>query len=143
MAELDMKIPKNARDISKKFTDVFSDLGQPKQEVNRSKNVFDLESFKRLMMRDGLRFNNEKDDVLGIYSVSELYHLNWYDTYQLAKQTAINGMIAPQRMKVQQNEGQHIKDNQSFTNNEKVILRESKNDSALVFLEKSREAVRQ
>lgn len=60
MAELDMKIPKNARDISKKFTDVFSDLGQPKQEVNRSKNVFDLESFKRLMMRDGLRFNNEK-----------------------------------------------------------------------------------
>ncbi|EPV74024.1 chromosome replication initiation protein/membrane attachment protein, partial [Streptococcus agalactiae GB00959] len=140
----DMKIPKNARDISKKFTDVFSDLGQPKQEVNRSKNVFDLESFKRLMMRDGLRFNNEKDDVLGIYSVSELYHLNWYDTYQLAKQTAINGMIAPQRMKVQQNEGQHIKDNQSFTNNEKVILRESKNDSALVFLEKikrSRKAV--
>ncbi|MCC9929912.1 helicase loader, partial [Streptococcus agalactiae] len=133
-----------ARDISKKFTDVFSDLGQPKQEVNRSKNVFDLESFKRLMMRDGLRFNNEKDDVLGIYSVSELYHLNWYDTYQLAKQTAINGMIAPQRMKVQQNEGQHIKDNQSFTNNEKVILRESKNDSALVFLEKikrSRKAV--
>ncbi|MCC9752142.1 helicase loader, partial [Streptococcus agalactiae] len=79
-----------------------------------------------------------------IYSVSELYHLNWYDTYQLAKQTAINGMIAPQRMKVQQNEGQHIKDNQSFTNNEKVILRESKNDSALVFLEKikrSRKAV--
>lgn len=144
VAELDMKIPKNARDISKKFTDVFSDLGQPKQEVNRSKNVFDLESFKRLMMRDGLRFNNEKDDVLGIYSVSELYHLNWYDTYQLAKQTAINGMIAPQRMKVQQNEGQHIKDNQSFTNNEKVILRESKNDSALVFLEKikrSRKAV--
>lgn len=144
VAELDMKIPKNARDISKKFTDVFSDLGQPKQEVNRSKNVFDLESFKRLMMRDGLRFNNEKDDVLGIYSVSELYHLNWYDTYQLAKQTAINGMIAPQRMKLQQNEGQHIKDNQSFTNNEKVILRESKNDSALVFLEKikrSRKAV--
>ncbi|MGC4432492.1 helicase loader, partial [Streptococcus suis] len=66
-----------------------------------------LESFKRLMQRDGLFFKDEQADVVTLYSIAERYHLNWFDTYQLAKKTAIDGEIAPKRMvKDRQNETQ-------------------------------------
>lgn len=140
VAELDIKIPQEARDISKKFSDIFSAEGAPKPKANVSKNHFDLDSFERLMLRDGLQFKDEKADVVSIYSLADKYTMNWFDTYHLAKSTAINGKISPQRMTVQLEQPKNLKSQgqskEQFDTKEQVIIREAKQANAREFLEK-------
>lgn len=140
VAELDIKIPQEARDISKKFSDIFSAEGTPKPKANVSKNHFDLDSFERLMLRDGLQFKDEKADVVSIYSLADQYTMNWFDTYHLAKSTAINGKISPQRMTVQleqqKNTTSQDQSKEQFDGKEQVIIREAKQANAREFLEK-------
>ena len=140
VAELDIKIPQEARDISKKFSDIFSAEGTPKPKANVSKNHFDLDSFERLMLRDGLQFTDEKADVVSIYSLTDQYTMNWFDTYHLAKSTAINGKISPQRMTVQleqqKNTTSQDQSKEQFDAKEQVIIREAKQANAREFLEK-------
>ena len=138
VAELDVVLPDGARDVSKKFSDIFSVDETPKVPKIVSKNHFDLDSFERLMLRDGLQFKDEKADVVKIYSLADKYNMNWFDTYQLAKSTAINGKISPQRMTVQL-EQKKIANNQTkeqFDAKEQVIIREAKQASAKEFLKK-------
>lgn len=138
VAELDVVLPDGARDVSKKFSDIFSVDETPKVPKIVSKNHFDLDSFERLMLRDGLQFKDEKADVVKIYSLADKYNMNWFDTYQLAKSTAINGKISPQRMTVQL-EQKKMANNQTkeqFDAKEQVIIREAKQASAKEFLEK-------
>ena len=140
VAELDIKIPQEARDIYKKFSDIFSAEGTPKPKANVSKNHFDLDSFERLMLRDGLQFKDEKADVVSIYSLADQYTMNWFDTYHLAKSTAINGKISPQRMTVQleqqKNTTSQDQSKEQFDAKEQVIIREAKQANAREFLEK-------
>lgn len=140
VAELDIKIPQEARDISKKFSDIFSAGELPKSKANVSKNHFDLDSFERLMLRDGLQFKDEKADVVSIYSLADKYTMNWFDTYHLAKSTAINGKISPQRMTVQLERPKNAKSQgqskEQFDTKEQVIIREAKQANAREFLEK-------
>ncbi|ALT80355.1 MULTISPECIES: DnaD domain protein [Streptococcus] len=140
VAELDIKIPQGARDISKKFSDIFSAGELPKPKANVSKNHFDLDSFERLMLRDGLQFKDEKADVVSIYSLADKYTMNWFDTYHLAKSTAINGKISPQRMTVQLEQPKNAKSQgqskEQFDTKEQVIIREAKQANAREFLEK-------
>ena len=136
VAELDVVLPDGARDVSKKFSDIFSVDETPKVPKIVSKNHFDLDSFERLMLRDGLQFKDEKADVVKIYSLADKYNMNWFDTYQLAKSTAINGKISPQRMTVQL-EQKKMANNQTkeqFDAKEQVIIREAKQASAKEFL---------
>lgn len=138
VAELDVVLPDGARDVSKKFSDIFSVDETPKVPEIVSKNHFDLDSFERLMLRDGLQFKDEKADVVKIYSLADKYNMNWFDTYQLAKSTAINGKISPQRMTVQL-EQKKMANNQTkeqFDAKEQVIIREAKQASAKEFLKK-------
>lgn len=138
VAELDVVLPDGARDVSKKFSDIFSVDETPKVPKIVSKNHFDLDSFERLMLRDGLQFKDEKADVVKIYSLADKYNMNWFDTYQLAKSTAINGKISPQRMTVQL-EQKKMANNQTkeqFDAKEQVIIREAKQASAQEFLKK-------
>ena len=138
VAELDVVLPDGARDVSKKFSDIFSVDETPKVPKIVSKNHFDLDSFERLMLRDGLQFKDEKADVVKIYSLADKYNMNWFDTYQLAKSTAINGKISPQRMTVQL-EQKKMANNQTkeqFDPKEQVIIREAKQASAKEFLKK-------
>lgn len=138
VAELDVVLPDGARDVSKKFSDIFSVDETPKVPKIVSKNHFDLDSFERLMLRDGLQFKDEKADVVKIYSLADKYNMNWFDTYQLAKSTAINGKISPQRMTVQL-EQKKMANNQTkeqFDAKEQVIIREAKQASTKEFLEK-------
>ncbi|SEI46680.1 replicative DNA helicase loader DnaB [Streptococcus sp. 45] len=138
VAELDVTLPDGARDISKKFSDIFSVDENPKVPKTVSKNHFDLDSFERLMLRDGLQFKDEKADVVMIYSLADKYSMNWFDTYQLAKSTAINGKISPQRMTVQleQKKTANNQTKEQFDAKEQVIIREAKQASAKEFLEK-------
>lgn len=138
VAELDVVLPDGARDVSKKFSDIFSVDETPKVPKIVSKNHFDLDSFERLMLRDGLQFKDEKADVVKIYSLADKYNMNWFDTYQLAKSTVINGKISPQRMTVQL-EQKKMANNQTkeqFDAKEQVIIREAKQASAKEFLKK-------
>ena len=135
---MDVVLPDGARDVSKKFSDIFSVDETPKVPKIVSKNHFDLDSFERLMLRDGLQFKDEKADVVKIYSLADKYNMNWFDTYQLAKSTAINGKISPQRMTVQL-EQKKMANNQTkeqFDAKEQVIIREAKQASAKEFLKK-------
>ena len=138
VAELDIVLPDGARDLSKKFSDIFSVDENPSVPKQVSKNHFDLDSFERLMLRDGLRFKDEKNDVVMIYSLADKYSMNWFDIYQLAKSTAINGKISPQRMMVQleQKKAGTNQINEQFDAKEQVIIREAKKTSAREFLEK-------
>lgn len=90
------------------------------------------------MLRDGLQFKDEKADVVKIYSLADKYIMNWFDIYQLAKSTAINGKISPQRMTVQleQKKTANNQTKEQFDAKEQVIIREAKQASAKEFLEK-------
>ena len=138
VAELDVVLPDGARDVSKKFSDIFSVDENPKVPKTVSKNHFDLDSFERLMLRDGLQFKDEKADVVKIYSLADKYNMNWFDTYQLAKSTAINGKISPQRMTVllEQKKTANNQTKEQFDAKEQVIIREAKQASAKEFLKK-------
>lgn len=98
VSELQVTIPSQARNISKRFSDVFGTEGIPVTVSQSSKKSFDLDSFQQLMVRDGLQFEDNQKDVVSLYSIAEQYDMNWFDTYQLAKATAVNGKIQPKRL---------------------------------------------
>ena len=108
------------QDLSKRFSDVFTDerLAQKSVSEIKPKNSFDLISFRNRMQADGLVFTDEKTDVPEIYKLSETYDMNWYDTYLLSKKTAVNHRIIVKRMQVQLEQAQA----QKLTNSEKKIL---------------------
>jgi len=114
------------QDLSKRFSDVFTDerLAQKSVSEIKPKNSFDLSSFRNRMQADGLVFTDEKTDVPEIYKLSETHGMNWYDTYLLAKKTAVNHQIIVKRMQVQleQAQAQTLGGESALTNSEKQIL---------------------
>ncbi|GAA0055114.1 UNVERIFIED_CONTAM: DnaD domain protein [Streptococcus canis] len=142
VSELQVTIPSQARNISKRFSDVFGTEGIPVTVSQSSKKSFDLDSFQQLMVRDGLQFEDNQKDVVSLYSIAEQYDMNWFDTYQLAKATAVNGKIQPKRLLAKKKQAVREPSKEQFSQAEQVILREAKQDSALVFLEKIKKARR-
>ncbi|GFG42974.1 DnaD domain protein [Streptococcus canis] len=140
VSELQVTIPSQARNISKRFSDVFGTEGIPVTVSQSSKKSFDLDSFQQLMVRDGLQFEDNQKDVVSLYSIAEQYDMNWFDTYQLAKATAVNGKIQPKRLLAKKKQAVREPSKEQFSPAEQVILREAKQDSALVFLEKIKKA---
>ncbi|MGG6832179.1 UNVERIFIED_CONTAM: DnaD domain protein [Streptococcus canis] len=142
VSELQVTIPSQARNISKRFSDVFGTEGIPVTVSQSSKKSFDLDSFQQLMVRDGLQFEDNQKDVVSLYSIAEQYDMNWFDTYQLAKATAVNGKIQPKRLLAKKKQAVREPSKEQFSPAEQVILREAKQDSALVFLEKIKKSRR-
>ncbi|EHJ51571.1 DnaD domain protein [Streptococcus macacae] len=140
---LDLQLPKEAVDRSQQFSDVFT-MDSEVRVVSASlgsKTDFDLESFKSLMRRDGLQFSNEQKDVVALYIISEKYHLTWYDTYLLAKETAYKDKIATKRMvSKKEQEGKSIGKLSSFSKEETVVIKEAKADNPELFLAKIKKA---
>ena len=105
---------------------------------------FSLEHFKQLMARDGLRFENEQEDLLVLYAITEEKNWTWYETYLLAKETAANLIISTKRMRQKLTQQPQEKGKDEFTPQERAIIREAKNKSSLQFLagiKKARKAV--
>ncbi|EHI70021.1 DnaD domain protein [Streptococcus ictaluri] len=142
LSDLKMQIPRQARDISKKFSDVFGTEETVSHNLTSGKNRFDIDSFQNLMLRDGLQFDDESKDVIRLYSISEKYQMTWFDTYQLAKETAVNGSIRPERMVIQKKQAKRSLNQTDFSKAEEIILREAKQDKSLAFLEKIKKARR-
>ena len=51
------------------------------------------------MARDGLRFADEQSDVLNLFAIAEDKKWTWFETYQLAKSTAVSQVISTKRMR--------------------------------------------
>ena len=95
------------------------------------KNDFDLDHFRQLMARDGLRFQDEQSDVLELFKIADEKKWTWFETYQLAKVTAVSQIISVKRMreKIAQNPV-----SSDFSPQEATIIREAKSKTALQFL---------
>ncbi|MFC3932003.1 DnaD domain protein [Streptococcus dentapri] len=135
VADLEMPELKGVRDISKKFSEVFSDKGEIDLQPSRMKNSFDLDSFKNRMAADGLHFDQEKQDVIALYNISEKFSLTWFDVYQLAKETASRHTILPKRILTKLNQPKKVS-KEAFSQSEKIILSEAKSSSPEIFLAK-------
>lgn len=125
--------PDKARNLSKKFSDLFSDFGNL-ELTKQSKGHFDWDSFQKRMFHDGLRLDNEKDDVLALYSLAERYRLTWFDLYQVAKETAYQGVILPKRLSAKLEKNKQANVPSDFSDQEKILLHKAKSSSPQVLL---------
>ena len=95
------------------------------------KNDFDLEHFRQLMARDGLRFQDEQSDVLELFKIAGEKKWTWFETYQLARATAVSQVISVKRMREKLAQQPVASD---FSPQEATIIREAKRKTALQFL---------
>lgn len=95
------------------------------------KNDFDLEHFRQLMARDNLRFQDEQSDVLELFKIADEKKWTWFETYQLAKGTAVSQVISIKRMREKLAQESVSSD---FSPQEATIIREAKSKTALQFL---------
>lgn len=145
--ELITTLPDHVQNVSKTFSEVFDDQGDITfdfdKEALSSKASFDLDAFKNLMKRDGLSFAQEQSDVIGLYRLAESHQMTWYDTYLLAKETAVNMTLSLSRMKRKKEQlatksfplGQ-------LSQQETVIVKEAQTARSDVFLAKIKKARR-
>ena len=94
-------------------------------------NDFDLEHFRQLMARDNLRFQDEQSDVLELFKIADEKKWTWFETYQLAKGTAVSQVISIKRMREKLAQESVSSD---FSPKEATIIREAKSKTALEFL---------
>lgn len=89
------------------------------------------------MQADGLVFTDEKTGVPEIYKLSETHGMNWYDTYLLAKKTAVNHQIIVKRMQVQleQAQAQTLGGDSALTETEKKILKAVRSEKPIDYLQ--------
>lgn len=95
------------------------------------KNDFDLEHFRQLMARDGLRFQDEQSDVLELFKIADEKKWTWFETYQLAKATAVSQVISVKRMREKLVQKSISSD---FNSQEETVIIEAKRKTALQFL---------
>ena len=116
--------------LVKPFMQVFGMEAEQARAVRKA-NDFDLEYFKQRMAQDNLRFANEKEDVLELFAIAEQKKWTWYETYVLARETAVSQVISTKRMK--QKLAQKPAEGQ-FSKQEQSIIQEAKRTSPMVFL---------
>ena len=126
--------PSEGEAFSVSLSQVFPTLTDevtPREFKSKLKNDFDLEHFQRLMARDGLRFENEQADVLELFAIADEKKWTWFETYQLAKATAVAQVISVKRMREKIVQKPASSD---FSPKEMTIIREAKNKTPLEFL---------
>ncbi|WP_410531083.1 replication initiation/membrane attachment protein [Streptococcus sp. VEG1o] len=128
--------PVSDTEVTKNFSDVFTIDGELSIPPLAAPS-FDLQAFKTMMARDQLRFQNETNDVIALYHLAETNGWDWLQTYKVAKETAHAHVILIKRME-QKVEAEPV--TTSLTNQEQVIVRESKSKTALEFLTFLKEA---
>ena len=126
--------PSEGEALSVSLSQVFPNLTEevtPSESKSKLKNDFDLEYFQRLMARDGLRFEDEQADVLELFAIADEKKWTWFETYQLAKATAVAQAISVKRMREKIAQKPATSD---FSPKEMTIIREAKNKTPLQFL---------
>lgn len=142
--DLAISLPTGLVNVTKPFSAVFSDRGEVYHQPQKAKVDFDLEHFKQLMARDGLAFADESSDVLALYRLAETQGLTWFDTYQLAKATAVAHTISIERLKAHQESSKEPQAQGDFTPQELAAIKAAKNhqpEAFLALLKKEKKAV--
>lgn len=127
-------LPPSEKNISKTFSEVFQ-LDGSVEPLKVEAERFDIVAFQQMMARHQLRFQEEKEDTIALYHLAEQYHWTWLEAYQIARETAIDGVLSTKRMQEKmtgraQLETKHT----TFSTAEAALIRESKAKSALEFL---------
>lgn len=126
-------IPQGAVRVSKTFAQVFDNQGQA-AAFPRLPKGFDLGHFKQQMAVNKLRFTNEQEDTIGLYRLAEIHGGTWLELFQLAKQTAVEGVISIKRLDQAIEAGTASKPN--LSRQEEGALKEYKRYKPLEFLTK-------
>ena len=118
--------------LSQAFPEI-EDMADTEETLGKANfsNDFDLEHFRQLMARDGLRFHDEQTDVLELFKIADEKKWTWFETYQLAKATAVSQVISVKRMREKLAQKSVSSD---FSPQEATIIREAKSKTALQFL---------
>lgn len=142
--EMLVALPSQAKNLTKTFSQVFQMDGDIYHRGQKGRVDFDVDAFKQLMRRDGLRFKDEVQDIVGLYHLADQQGLTWFDTYQQAKETAINGQISISRLQVKTVQAETAQSSTGLTNQEQATLKTVRSHSAQDFLKlmkQSRQAV--
>ena len=126
--------PSEGEALSVSLSQVFPTLTEevtPSESKSKLKNDFDLEHFQQLMARDGLRFEDEQADVLELFAIADEKKWTWFETYQLAKATAVAQVISVKRMREKIAQKPATSD---FSPKEMTIIKEAKTKTPLQFL---------
>lgn len=129
---LEQDLPSVDKKISKQFSEVFSVEGQVVSNLSQSKE-FDMQSFKQLMGRDNLRFEDEKTDTVALHHLAEQAGWTWFESYQVAKETAVDFVISTKRM-AKKWQSKPVSQGQ-FSPQEISFIQESKKHKPLEFLQ--------
>lgn len=121
-----------AKSLNQSLSSTFSQVESINIKKEEGPEDFDLDHFKQLMAQDKLRFNNEAEDVLELFRFSAKARKTWYDTYQLAKETAVGQVISTKRL-FNSLEAQSVP-NQTFSDAEKSLIRWANSRDPLGFL---------
>ncbi|WP_049478693.1 DnaD domain protein [Streptococcus oralis] len=127
--------PSEGEALSVSLSQVFPNLTEeviPRESKSKLKNDFDLEHFQRLMARDGLRFEDEQTDVLKLFAIADEKKWTWFETYQLAKATAVAQVISVKRMREKIAQKPTSSD---FSPKEMAVIREAKSKTPRDFLQ--------
>ena len=118
--------------LSQAFPEI-EDMADTEETLGKANfsNDFDLEHFRQLMARDGLRFQDEQTDVLELFKIADEKKWTWFETYQIAKATAVAQVISVKRMREKIAQKPASSD---FSPKEMTIIREAKNKTPLHFL---------
>ena len=132
--QMRISLPAADENISKSFSEVFQLDGQV-ETLRQPATRFDMEAFKQMMARHNLRFQNEQEDIIGLYHLAEQENWTWLEAYQLARETAIYQEISIKRMQEKLRSSQKSSaGGASFSPAEETIIRESKALAPLAFL---------
>lgn len=99
--------------------------------VRQKQQDFDLAHFKQRMAQDNLRFADEKEDLLELFSIAEQKNWTWYEVYVLARETAVSQVISVNRMKQKLVQKTLAGD---FSQQEQSIIRAAKGKTPMLFL---------
>lgn len=102
----------------------------PQGGMVKESKTFVLDHFKERMAKEGLTFQNEKEDVLALYAISEEQKWTWYETFILAKETAVGSQISIKRMREKLSQERPQGD---FSPKELALIEQAKNHKSLAF----------
>ncbi|MEY8463794.1 DNA helicase [Streptococcus merionis] len=121
------------RSLDKGLSEFFQDIPDLKEDLRIvNDDDFDLLHFKQLMARDQLRFEDEQSDTLALFNYAELGKKTWFETYQVAKETAVGQVISTKRMmKTLESASSDLTE---FTQGEQSLIRWAKSRKPLEFL---------
>lgn len=140
--------PFHAKDTKygKQFSEVFDTKGNPLVQVAPVQEGLDMEPFKRQMVRHQLRFDEEETSLIGLHHIAERQGWGWFETFQLAEQTAIRSLdgqgrlISIRRMEEAIQKELAKPSHEQHTERESKAIREAKKHRPLDFLENLKQA---